>query len=242
MAAAAVTGCGAEKASTVSVTFMNGDEVLGSVETEAGKPLEEAAYKAYEESSDAEFLGWYETPTYLEASRQDLTAAAYEEDVTLYGYFQAEELEEDTRAWYIVGTSAAGSLAETNWAADVEDTVKKKFRLDETGNAVNEFSITLDLYEGDQFQIIHDWDWAGQKGFGYVKEYDEAQIVNGGGLSGSDNSSNINVTMDGNYTITLTTNPEDEAQDALFIVRNGDAAEADAKASEEETETPAEQE
>ena len=44
----------------------------------------------------------------------------------------------------------------------------------------------------------------------------------GGGLGGTDNTSNVNVIMDGNYTINLTTNPDDEAHDTLTITRNGD--------------------
>lgn len=236
MTAAMMTGCGASKeAEKVTVTFMNGEETLGSAETEAGKVLDSSAYASYESAEDADFLGWYETPTYLEASLMDLATATFTEDTTLYGCFQSNNMAEDTRAWYIVGTSAAGTLAQTNWAADVDDATKELFRLQPTGNAVNEFAITIDLYAGDQFQIIHDWNWDGQKGFGYVKEYDENQIANGGGLSGNDNTSNINVNEDGSYTITLTTNPDDEAQDGVTIVRNGDAAEAEAAAVEEET-------
>lgn len=232
--AAAMTGCGASKeAEKVTVTFMNGEETLGSAEAEAGQVLDAAAYASYENAEDADFLGWYGTPTYLEASLMDLTTATFTEDTTLYGYFQSDDMAEDTRAWYVVGTSAAGPLALTNWAADVDDATKEQFQLVATGNAVNEFAVTIDLYEGDQFQIIHDWNWDGQKGFGYVKEYDESQIANGGGLSGNDNTSNINVTVDGNYTITLTTNPDDEAQDAITIVRNGDAAEAEEAPAEE---------
>ena len=66
MAAAAMTGCGASKeAEKVTVTFMNGEETLGSTETEAGKVLDPSAYDSYESAEDADFLGWYETPTYL---------------------------------------------------------------------------------------------------------------------------------------------------------------------------------
>ena len=40
---------------------------------------------------------------------------------------------------------------------------REKFRLNSTGNQVNEFAITLDLHAGDQFQVIPDWNWSGQK-------------------------------------------------------------------------------
>ena len=97
------------------------------------------------------------------------------------------------------------------------------FELKGTGNT-NEFSVTMDLYEGDQFQLIADWAWDTQYGFGYITDYDESQLENGGGLSGNDKTSNINVLQDGNYTVTLVTNPDDEAQTQLSIVRNGDAS------------------
>ena len=47
-------------------------------------------------------------------------------------------------------------------------------------------------------------------------------MENGGGLSGSDSTSNVNVLMDGNYTITLTTNPDNMKQTTISVVRNGD--------------------
>jgi hypothetical protein len=222
LALSMLVGCGEPEVKKVTVTFMNGEETLGTVETDEGTVLDAAAYASFEESEDAEFLGWFKTPTYLEASLTDLTTEAITEDTTLYGCFQAATLTEDTRTWYIVGTSGQGALLETNWAADVDDATKAKFELAATGNATNEFAITIDLYKGDQFQIIHDWAWDGQKGFGYVKNYDAAQIEGGGGLSGSASKSNINVLEDGNYTITLTTNPDDEAMDEISIVRNGD--------------------
>lgn len=44
MTALISAGCGAESTEMVTVTFMNGEEELGSVETEAGKALTEASY------------------------------------------------------------------------------------------------------------------------------------------------------------------------------------------------------
>ena len=116
-----------------------------------------------------------------------------------------------------------GILAESNWAgAAVEESVREKFRLQPTGKAVNEFSITIDLFAGDQLQIIHDWQWDGQRGFGFFTDLDETQMENGGGLGGTDGTSNVNVIMSGNYTFTMTTDPENEALDTIVVVRNGD--------------------
>lgn len=223
MTALMSVGCGAEQtdqAEMVTVTFMNGDEELGSVETEAGNPLTADSYTDYESAGD-DFEGWFETPTYLEASEVDLSTASFEKDTVLYGMFKSDEVAEDSRKWYIVGTSETGALATTNWAADISDDDKVLFELQKTDN-LNEYTITLDLCAGDQFQVIADWSWDTQLGFGYVTECDSSQVENGGGLSGSDKTSNINVLQDGNYTITIVTNPDDMAQTQFTIVRNGD--------------------
>ncbi len=223
MVAGGVTGCGKAKAeeqtkSEISVTFMNQNETLGTVQAVAGETLDKALYEEYEKT-DGEFNGWFETPTYVEASKKDPSVDTFDKDTTLYGDFRSESVAEDTRHWYIAGTSTKGSLELNNWAGDLSDEEKETFELTPTGNT-NEFALTIDLYEGDQFQIIPDWSWDGQKGFGKFTEIDETQMENAGGLSGSDDKANVQVLVDGNYTITLTTNPDNPAQDTLSIVKN----------------------
>lgn len=227
-----VCACGASpEKEAITVTFMNGDTQLGQVSGSAGEILSD--YAQYEAVEGYEFQGWYETPTFLETSKKDLASATFDKDTTLFGSFKSLQVAEDTRVWYIVGTGGNPDLAASNWASDVDASVKEACRLRATGNAVNEFAITLNLYEGDQFQIIHDWTWDGQKGYGCFTSIDDTQMANGGGLSGEDSKSNINVLMDGNYTVTLTTDPDNALQDTLTIVRNSDATE---KAKEPEPE------
>ena len=50
-------------------------------------------------------------------------------------------------------------------------------------------------------------------------------MESGGGLGASADTANVNVLMDGNYTITLTTNPSNKVQDTLIVTRNGDIVE-----------------
>lgn len=221
------------KKEEIVITFMNGEDKLGEVNATAGEKV--AGYEKYENIENFEFLGWYETPTLLETSKKDLSKVTFDESTTLYGSFKSTSVAEDSRNWYIVGTGTCPELAASNWAADVEDSVKESCQLKATGKATNEFSITVNLYKGDQFQVIHDWSWDGQKGFGCFTTIDETQMANGGGLGGSSATSNINVVMDGNYTITLTTDPDNELQDTLTIVRNGDAT---ASGEEEKTTEP----
>lgn len=217
----------------IVITFMNGDDKLGEVNAIAGEKI--SGYEKYENIDNFEFLGWYETPTLLESSKKDLSKVTFDETTTLYGSFKSKNVAEDSRKWYIVGTGTCPELAASNWAADVEDSIKESCQLKATGKATNEFSITVNLYEGDQFQVIHDWSWDGQKGFGCFTSVDETQMVSGGGLGGSAATANVNVAMDGNYTITLTTDPDNELQDTLTIVRNGDATAVEEKPAEPET-------
>ena len=218
----------------IVITFMNGDDKLGEVNAVAGEKI--SGYEQYEKIENFEFLGWYETPTLLETSKKDLSKVTFEGSTTLYGSFKSTNVAEDSRKWYMVGTGTCPELAASNWAADVEDSVKESCELKATGKVTNEFSITVNLYEGDQFQIIHDWSWDGQKGYGCFTTIDDTQMANGGGLGGSDTKSNVNVAMDGNYTITLTTDPDNELQDTLTIVRNGDVtASGEEKPTEPET-------
>lgn len=235
MSAMMLLACGAEEAADITVTFMNGEKELGKVTAKAGEVLSD--YAQFETVENAEFLGWYETPTFLETSLKDLTTDSFEADTVLYGSFKNTNVAEDARLWYVVGAGTSPVLSASNWAGSVDDSVKTDCQLVATGNATNEFAITLDMYAGDQFQVIHDWGWDGQKGFGAFTSIDEAQMENGGGLGGSAVTSNVNVLMDGNYTITLTTDPDNAAQDTLTIVRNGDASAA--APEKEETEEPA---
>ena len=59
-------------------------------------------------------------------------------------------------------------------------------------------------------------------------------MENGGGLGDTSSTSNVNVIMDGNYTITLTTDPSNEAMDTLVVTRNGDTVNAPVEVKEDE--------
>jgi hypothetical protein len=229
---ASLAACSSKEKETVketamyTVTFMNGETSLGTATVEENATLAADTYSAFETVADTEFLGWFETPTFLDSSKKDLATATFAQDTTLYGSFKSTKVTEDTRVWYIAGTGK-GILKDSNWAdANASDTVKASLALNPTGNATNEFAITVDLFAGDQLQLIHDWAWDGQKGFGCFTTLDSTQMESGGGLGGSADTANVNVIMDGNYTITLTTDPDNSLQDTLTVVRNGDPAAA----------------
>lgn len=228
LAAVLLTGCSRGKmdskraAEEITVTFMNQSETLGAVKVSSGTVLDKASYKDFEELEGAAFYGWYETPTFIETSRKDLEKDTFSKDTTLYGNFKMSEVSEDTRKWYIAGTSEKGSLKLNNWATDLSDDEKAQFELEATGNQANEFSITIDLFSGDEFQIISDWSWENQLGYGKFTGLDDTQMINAGGLGGTDDTSNVKVVMDGKYTITLVTNPDNPAQNQISAVRSSD--------------------
>ena len=222
-------GCGKSEVKNVTITFMNGETTLGTVTAETDQAV--SGYEAYENQAGYEFLGWFETPTFLESSKVDLLTATFAEDQVLYGSFKNTQVAEDTRAWTICGTGKGEALALSNWDNTCEDDL---VTFKATGNATNEFALTLDLYAGDQFQIIHDHAWDDQRGYGWFTEIDSTQFENGGGLGGSDKTSNVNVIMDGNYTITLTTDPDNSLQDTMSVVRNGDPVVAAVEAEPQE--------
>jgi len=182
----------------ITVSFMNGQTKLGTVTVNSGEKV--TGFEKFESVDGYEFLGWFETPSFLASSQKDLTTETFSEDTTLYGSFKNNNVAEDKRKWTIVGTGLSPVLAESNWN---NNCASSTVSFQATGNEVNEFALTVDLFAGDQFQVIHDFGWDDQRGYGWFSDLDEACFENGGGLGGSAKTSNVNVIKDGNYTITL---------------------------------------
>ena len=218
-----------EEKTPITIKFLDGKEELGTITINAGEKV--TGYEQFEVKEGYTFLGWYKTPSFMEYSFQDLTEATFKEDTRLFASFKSDSVTPDTRSWYIVGEGSAPVLKNSAWAgADVADADREACELKATGANANEYSLTVDLFEGDKFQIIHDWQWEDQKGYGLMGDLDATCFESGGGLSGDAKTSNVGVLQSGNYTITLTTDPDNAAYDAVVIVRNGDPAGAPAEA------------
>ena len=213
-----------EPKAEITVSFYNDKTLLGQVKAIEGEAL--TGWEQYGQIDGYQFDGWFETPTFLEASRKDPAKDTFTEDTNLYGSFKKLNVTEDKRKWTIVGAGSSPVLAKSNWNNNCQNS-DVKFQL--TGNEKNEFSLTLDLFTGDKFQIIHDFDWVDQRGYGWFTDLDADCFENGGGLSGSSKSSDIQVKKDGNYTITMVTDPDNSNNDKFTITRNGDAAAAPAE-------------
>ena len=217
----------AEDETKFTVTFYDGTTVITEKEVEEGGKV--AAFEpsdvGYEKEGFA-FDGWYATADFTFDWSFD---TAIDKDTNVYSMWTSSKV--DTRQWTIAGSSSAGGpLAAIGWnGGPIEG---------ENGNILkktegkNEFTITIDLYVGDQFQFCiqdeegvwntDDASGGGARGGQYLEE-NEYMSAPGTGLG--DGQVNITVSVSGNYTLTLTTDAEDKNVGSIKVVRNGDAAE-----------------
>ena len=195
-----------------TVTYYDGTTVLKTEEVEKGS---HATYWEPEAKEGMEFSDWY-----VDAGLNrvfDFEGEAITADRNLYAGYVAVGTD-DTRTWAIVGSGQGDILSSSAWGTVITDV----HALEKT-EGENEFTITLDLYEDDQFQFATDTSWMNQRGFGYIPLADRTMTVDGqevtpfsggGGIGETaDKQSNIIVEYPGNYTFTLTTYPDEDYYD-----------------------------
>lgn len=192
-----------------TVTYYDGTTVLKTEEVEKGG---HATYWEPEAKEGMEFSDWY-----VDAGLNrvfDFEGEAITADKSLYAGYVAVGTD-DTRTWAIVGGGQGDILSSSAWGTVITDV-----HMLEKTEGENEFTITLDLYEDDQFQFATDTSWMNQRGFGYIPLADRTMTVDGeevtpfsggGGIGETaDKQSNIIVEYPGNYTFTLTTYPDED--------------------------------
>lgn len=208
-----------------TVTFYDGTTVITTREVEeGGKVAEFEPIDVDYEKEGYVFNGWYATSDFTHDWSFD---TIIDKDTNVYSMWSSSK--EDTRQWLIAGSSSAGGpLAEIGWnGGPIEG---------ENGNILaktegkNEFTITINLYVGDQFQFCiqdengvwntDDANGGGARGGQYLVE-NEYMSAPGTGLG--DGQVNITVSVSGNYTLTLTTDAVDKNVGSITVVRNGDA-------------------
>lgn len=195
-----------------TVTYYDGTTVLKTEEVEEGGYATDWEPEAKE---GMEFSDWY-----VDAGLNrvfDFEGEAITADKSLYAGYVAVGTD-DTRTWAIVGSGQGDILSSSAWGTVITDV----HALEKT-EGENEFTITLDLYEDDQFQFATDTSWMNQRGFGYIPLADRTMTVDGeevtpfsggGGIGETaDKQSNIIVEYPGNYTFTLTTYPDEDYYD-----------------------------
>ena len=230
---------GGEEGTKYTVTYVDITADNATLKTEEV----EAGGKATEWEPEKEgytFVEWYATPDMIHVFDFNNVIT---QDTTVYGYFAADTFEEDTRSFYILGSSSDENsvLYGTNYKIG-DESAQKLTKAEKTG--VNEYTITLDLYLGDSFQFAINDDFENQRGFGY---FDEAAA--NGYFEGKPNfldpnprKADVVVDQAGNYTLTLTTHPWSDqyetthasyteaekenynynVEDTITFVRNGD--------------------
>lgn len=151
-----------------------------------------------------EFKGWYGTP---QMQHEFDFSQPLNEDTPIFGGFV--QFQEDTREFVILGNGNSPLMLVSSWGANINE--EHKMAKDQK---TNEYTITLDLYEGDEFQIAINSSWHHQRGYGYLDTISQDgtdYFINSGGVGEvSVKKANIKVAVSGNYTITLTTYPVDD--------------------------------
>ncbi len=162
------TTTGTPAADTVTVTWYNGSEELKSEKVEKGSTL--TSWTPTVEGK--EFTGWFSEASLTEEF--DFTVAI-NEDTDIFAAFKSNEYVEDTNAYYLIG-SGAGSMGQSGW-----DHAKSEANLLFNKEAVegkNVYTITIDMYAGDLFQIAFGQSWDGQQGIGIMEGAEYADGTN----------------------------------------------------------------
>lgn len=196
-------GCASKPACTVTYYDTDGTSVLQTDTAEEGSILTPADI-----SKDGfKFVGFFGTPQL--SHKFDFTVPI-EGDVSIFcGFVQSVP---DTREFYIVGGGASPLLAASNWG----NAINPEHQLVKAQDS-NTYTITLDLFQGDEFQFVLNDSWENQRGYGYCVStgQDGVEYLSGSGDFGdaSAKRSNIRCLVSGNYTFVLTTNPSADYYD-----------------------------
>lgn len=201
LCAVGMASCSPESETTYEVTYYDEETILKTETVKAG----EKATRWTPEKENYSFVEWYGTPNYKFKFDFD---QPIEKDTSIYALFQSDDFVEDTRPWAIVGNGTGKVLSTSGFGATIGEE-HLLTRSDKAG--VNEYTITLDLEVGDEFQFAIDSEWSNQRGGGYLKETGlngvEHFEVKASHLSTNTAKCNIGVKVSGNYTLTLTTYP-----------------------------------
>ena len=134
----------------------------------------------------------------------------------------------DTTEYYLAG-GGGGDLKQNSW--NETNHVLKLVR-DETADH-NLFNITIDMYKGDAFQIVHDDSWAGQMGITYFQDVEEdpdlGNVVKneeGEVVFVGTGMFKVDITLqdghDGTYTFSLHTFPDEDKDPYITYTKDAE--------------------
>lgn len=208
--ASGIVACGEEQGTTYTVTYYDATDKANMTVLKTEKVKEGDAFPEYSPTKEGgyQFVDWYMTPTKNHKFDKSSPITA---DISVYGGFTL--FKEDTRTFYIVGSGTSKTLLASNWGKNIGE----DYQLTKKAGA-NEYSITLDLYVDDEFQFAIGTGWENKRGFGYLDSAalaDGTTVFDGQGSIYAETSkgTNIKVKQAGNYTLTLTTSPNEDYYD-----------------------------
>lgn len=183
---------------TFTVTFYDSDgtTVLKTEDVKSG----DCATEYTPEKGTSIFMGWYATPSL--SHDFDFTQPITEDKSVFAGFVEDVA---DTRKYAIVGSGTSPILIDSDWGKNIAD----KHYMEKAADS-NTYTLTCDLYEGDEFQFAISSAWEDKRGVPNVEntegldQYIYAKASDGMG------GSNIKCVKSGNYTITLVTYPSED--------------------------------
>ena len=196
----------------VTVTFVHGNTTIRTEQVDKGSAA--TMFEDYvPEIEGCDFLGWYAAPSMMIPF--DFDTVVFNEDTTIFAKAPNSNQPDDTRTWYLAGAFMSADLLENNYGAVLSEAATFK----PVAGKKNTFEITVDLYEGDQFQLItgNTVGWLSQRGYGHIEDAtvgDVTYFTSDGGLGNpGTRRMNAKVQVDGNYTLTLKTYPANDTYD-----------------------------
>ncbi|RUT45368.1 hypothetical protein EJP82_15535 [Paenibacillus anaericanus] len=189
-----------------TVTFYDMD---GNTELSKEEVKESESAKEYTPQKDNYiFMGWYGTPSLTH--KYDFSTPVTADTKIFAGFLEEKE---DTRSFAVVGSGKSPILVTSNWGTVIDDShILTKEAIE------NVYSISIDLYEGDEFQLATNTSWYNQRGAGYLTttSQDGIEYFSGAGSNYQSNEAkraNIKSLKSGNYTLKLTTYPGADVYD-----------------------------
>ncbi|MEK4508982.1 InlB B-repeat-containing protein [Paenibacillus sp. FSL K6-2524] len=189
-----------------TVTFYDMD---GNTELSKEEVKESESAKEYTPQKDNYiFMGWYGTPSLTH--KYDFSTPVTADTKIFAGFLEEKE---DTRSFAVVGSGKSPILVTSNWGTVIDDShILTKEAIE------NVYSISIDLYEGDEFQLATNTSWYNQRGAGYLTTTSQEGIeyFAGAGSNYQSNEAkraNIKSLKSGNYTLKLTTYPGADVYD-----------------------------
>ncbi len=177
----------------ITVTWYDGRSELRTEEIDKGSKATEWT----PEKTGFEFKGWFEEASLTTAFDFD---KALEEDTDIYSkWLDTTNVTEDTNSYYVIGTGT-GTMKDSNWT---HSPTVEALQLKKVEGKTNVYTITLDMYAGDRFQICFG-SWDGQMGIGYVEgaKYADFEV----GQNPSDKMSGVSGTAaDQDYAVVKNT-------------------------------------